>query len=192
MTFQYLNCKITGVAPILFNNGQMADPMNRFAKALKQVSSKRAKTDADFIEMQRIEWYGSLYVQDGKLILPAEGLEAAFINGAKKSKLGKTAQAGLFVTENARLQFDGDDLTVDELFERDQNRLTCGVKMNGKSRVMKTRFKAKDWSAILKICYEDSLLNAQQVKDAIYVCGEQIGIFDWRPKHGRYVVEFID
>lgn len=164
--------------------------MNKYAKALKLISSKRNKTDADFIEMQQIEWKASLYTENGKVVLISEGLEAAFIAGARKAKLGKQAQAGLFIPEHSKLEFDGDDLSIDELFERDQNRLTCGVRVQ-RNRIMRTRFKAAHWAASVKLEFNDELLDRKQVEEAIRVTGDQLGIFDWRPKHGRFKVDFL-
>lgn len=188
MALQKLNLTITSEAPLLLHNGQTADSLNRFSKQMKQVTSKRAKTDADFEELARIEWYASLYMQDGKVCLPAEVLEAAFANGAKKLKLGKQAQATLFVTHNAQLHFDGDDMSVDELWKRDQNRFTVGVRV-GQNKVMRTRFRTDDWSCDVGVQYDDKMLNKAQIIDIIKATGEQVGLCDWRPKFGRFSVE---
>ena len=116
-------------APVILHNGQTANPMNKFAKQMKQVSSKRVKTDADFEELARIEWYASLYTDKGRICFPGECLEAGFIAGARKSKNGKQAQAGLFVSHNPILEFDGADLSVDQLWERDQNKFSKAVRV---------------------------------------------------------------
>ncbi|MFG6094324.1 hypothetical protein SPB21_03700 [Leptothoe sp. ISB3NOV94-8A] len=173
------------------HSGQTADPLNRYSKALKAVSSKRAKTDADFEEMAKIEWYASLYTnKKEKIIIPDFVLEAAFVAGARKSKLGKQAQAGLFVDGHALLNFDGDDLPIDELFKRDQNRHCAAVRVQ-RARVMRTRSFFEDWTATIKLVYNDSMLNKPAVIRAIEDCGEQVGLCDWRPKYGRFVVETI-
>jgi hypothetical protein len=139
MARQTLKFKLTSEAPLLLHNGQTADPLNKFAKAMKQISSKRAKTDADFEEMARLEWYASLYIDQGRVCIPSEVMEAAIVSGARKLKLGKQTQAGLFVKDNALLEFDGCELTPDQLWERDVNRFTVGVKI-GQSKVMRTAF----------------------------------------------------
>lgn len=150
MAYQKLQFRITSESPILLHNGQTCDPMNDFAKQLKKINAKRGKTDADFEAIVKLEWYASLYTESGKIIIPSEVLESAFLAGGKKNKLGQKVQAGMFVEENAILQFDGDDLPIDKLWERDQNRLTIGVRIQ-RAKVMRTRFKAPNWSAIVKV-----------------------------------------
>ena len=154
---------------------------------LKQISAKRGKTDADFEEMARIEWYASLYTFKERLIIPSHVLEASFIGGARKLKLGKQAQAGLFVENHAQLAFDGDNLTIDQLFERDENRFTVPVRVQS-SRIMRTRCIVEAWETDIVVVYEDTTLNRQVVLDAINACGEQVGLCDWRPKYGRFEI----
>ena len=38
--------------------------MNKFAKAMKAITSKRKKTDEDYIELARLEFFGGLYADD--------------------------------------------------------------------------------------------------------------------------------
>lgn len=187
MARQTLNCTITGDSPLILHNGQTADPLNKFAKDIKRISSKRAKTDADYQEMARIEWFASLYLDNGKVCIPSEVFESAIASGARKLKLGKQAQATLFCPSNIELDFEGKEMTVEQLWERDANRLTVGVRI-GQQKIMRTRFIAKKWSAKVAITYEDTMLNRQQVEEMIKATGEQVGLCDWRPKFGRFTV----
>lgn len=188
--YQRLKFQLTSDAPLLLHNGQTADPLNRYTKMMKQISSKRDKTDADFEEMARIEWYSSLYTDNDKICIPSEVLESAFVSGAKKKKLGQKAQSGLFVETNAILDFEGCDLTIDELWERDQNRLTVGVRIQ-RNKVMRTRFKAPQWQTVVECVYDDAQLNKSQVVDIVTITGSQVGLCDWRPKFGRYTATAI-
>ena len=187
---QTLKFKLTGVSPLLQHNGQTADPLNRFTKMMKEVSGKRAKTDADYEEMARIEWYASIYADKGRICLPAELLEASFIEGARKLKLGKQVQAGMFVKDNAILAFDGDDLSIDDLWKRDTNRFTTGVRVQ-RNRVMRTRFRVDQWNCIAEICFNDEMLNPSQVEQLLAAAGMQCGVGDWRPRFGRFEVAIL-
>lgn len=135
--------------------------------------------------MSKIEWYASLYADDGKIILPSEVLEAAFLGGAKKIKAGQKVQAGMFVEENALLEFEGSDLSIDQLWERDTNRFTVGVRIQ-RAKIMRTRFIAKSWKALIKVVFDDSLLNKSEISEIISITGSQVGLCDWRPKFGRF------
>jgi len=155
---------------------------------MKQISGKQKKTDADFEEMARIEWYASLYLDKNRVCLPSEVLEAVILGGARKLKLGKQVQAGVFVADNAILEFDGSTMTIDELWERDQNRFTVGVRV-GKSKVMRTRFRVDEWSAAIEVLLDDEMLNPAQIEQILAIAGHQVGLCDWRPKFGRFAAE---
>lgn len=190
MALHKLGFQVKSESPLLLHNGQTADPLNKFAKEMKRISGKRAKTDADFEQMAKIEWYASLYTEGGKVCIPVEVWEAAFIGGAKKIKAGQKAQAGLFTAENAILGFDGDNLTIDQLWERDQNRYTTGVRVQ-RSKVMRTRSRFNQWSAQITLVFDDALLNKSEVGEIVSITGSQIGIGDWRPKFGRFTARLL-
>jgi len=100
MALQTASFTIQGVAPLLMNNVQKADPLNQWAKALKAMTKKRVKTDEDLAEIARIEWCGGLYLgADGSPCLTGEAIEATIREGAKKSKEGKKVQSGVFVQQ---------------------------------------------------------------------------------------------
>lgn len=162
---------------------------------MKQVSSKRSKTDADFAELAKLEWYASIYTMkndDGELriCLPSDLIESSLINGAKKQKLGKKAQAGLFVENHVFLNFDGDHLTPDELWGRDENRFVKKVKVQQNS-VMRTRFIAENWSVDVDIVYDDLHFNKADIAKIVEDTGFQVGFGDWRPKYGRFEAELL-
>ena len=191
MTLMRQSFKLQGICPIILHNGRMANPLDPWAKKLKEISGKRKKTDADHLEMARIEWYASLYQdKEGHIILPGMMVEACLVNGAKKFKLGTQAKAGLFVESHARLRFDGDDLSVDELWNRGQNTLTVACNVQ-RSKIMRTRFKAEDWNAEVAVTFDDGLFNTPQIADIFEVSGLQVGVGTWRPRHGRFFTEAI-
>lgn len=55
---QELSFRIAGVSPLLMHNGRLVNPADEYARKMKEVSSKRKKTDADYEEMGRLEWFG--------------------------------------------------------------------------------------------------------------------------------------
>ncbi|PZV19177.1 MAG: hypothetical protein DCF22_00485 [Leptolyngbya sp.] len=157
---------------------------------MKQISGKRAKTDADYQEMARIEWYASLYLDKSRVCVPSLVLESALVAGARKLKLGQQTQAGMFVPSNMLLEFDGSDLTPDQLWERDQNRLTVAVRIQ-RNRVMRTRFTCEEWAGNFEVEYDDSTINRQQIIDLVDSSGAVVGLCDWRPRFGRFQAEAI-
>lgn len=189
MNHKSLSLQITGVCPLLLHNGQLANPMNKFAQDMKKVSGKRDKTEADFMELSRLEWYGSLYLHEGKLCIPGEMIEAVLIEASKKRKRGMQAKAGIICDSNYLLEYDGPK-DPHELWENPAYRLVTGVKVQ-KNRVMRTRPIFPEWGAKIEIKFLPSLLNENEVSDFLKLGGEIIGLGDWRPKFGRFNVSSI-
>jgi len=186
MSYQELRFTITGTAPLILHNGQTADPLNSFSKSIAEIAGKRKKTDADHQEMARREWYAGLYLSNGEPCIPFQMLESGLVAGAKREKRGPAAKAGIVVEQHARLEYKGprspDDLWKDETF-----RLRVPVKV-GTARVMRTRPFFPEWSAELVINFLTDHLNANDVRSFLVSLGNSIGLGDWRPRFGRFVV----
>lgn len=182
--------RLEGESPLLMHNGQLADPLNEIARAMKLVTSKRKKTDDDHAELARLEWLGGLYLnEDERPVLPSSVIEATLCNAAKKRKLGKVALAALMVEEDAVLEYDG-PVTPDELWNEGNHRLTVGVRVQ-QNRVQRTRPKFDDWAAEVEVTFDPEQINKGDLLDIARIAGENIGIGDWRPKFGRFSVEEV-
>lgn len=193
MSHQTLRFKITGEAPLLMHSGQLADPLNRWAKAIKQITGKRKKTEADHEELARLEWYGSLYLADGKPCIPGEVLEATFINAAKKSKQGVSAKMGVFCPGNYELTYNDPEDTADALWQTGNHRFTTSVRVPGSGgRTQRTRPKFDSWSAVCEMVYDDEVLSESEMWQILEVAGRYIGLMDWRPRYGRFQVERVN
>src|SRR5262245_43664191 len=137
MAWQTLKYQLQSSAPLLMHNGQMANPTNMYAKMLKQVSSKRAKTDADYEEMARIEFMASLYMGEHGPIIPSYVIAPMLVAAAKKSKEGPAAKSGAFCLEHAMLDYDGPRIDQ-ELWSDERFRHVALVRV-GNARVARTR-----------------------------------------------------
>jgi hypothetical protein len=180
-------CKIIGVTPLLLHNGILADPMNEISRLMKQVSGKRDKTEADYLELSRLEWYGSLYVRDGKPCLPSEMIEACLLEAAKKKKKGIPAKAGIIVPNESLLEFPGPQ-GIDEMWKSGQFIHKIGVRVQ-RNKVIRTRAIFKEWGASITIHYLPSLLNKSDIAGFMEQAGSIVGLGDWRPKFGRFEVK---
>jgi hypothetical protein len=49
----------------------------------------------------------------------------------------------------------------------------------------------REWSTVLKVNVEDTLVNPARVDEWLIAAGNQVGIGDWRPQYGRFTVERI-
>jgi len=186
VSIQRLKMTWTGSAPLILHNGQLSDPLSKWAKELKKVTSKRLKTDADYEAMARIEFLGGLYIFNGCPCIPAENIEATLIEGAKKIRRGMDAKAGLFVLEHSTILYDGPK-DPEALWNTDAFRSRVSAKVQ-KNRVMRTRPIFNVWSIDVHCDFEDSLLNQNDVIEFARNAGSMVGVGDWRPRHGRFTV----
>lgn len=191
MAWKKVQYRLTGDAALLMHSGKLADPLSAVSKAIKQVSAKKAKTDADHERMAVLEFAGSLYM-DSELgpYIPGENIEAAIYHAARKTKEGKLAASGLFVPGKSKLDYEGPRDAKGLLAEGDTYRLCVPVGLNGK-RVMRTRPIFRTWSAVTEVEYEDTILNLEQVNRWVQTAGVQVGLCDWRPRYGRFTAEMI-
>lgn len=176
------------MAPLLMHNGQLADPLNKFAREMKRVSGKRKKVEADHEELAKLEWHGSLYMHSGQPCLPGEMIEAAFISAAKKSRLGQQAKAGIISDGFWRIEYPDAPRSLDELWADENYRLSVGVRVQS-SRVIRTRPIFRDWSAEISIDFLPDQFDRGNVIETVAVCGRLVGLGDWRPRFGRFRVE---
>lgn len=184
-----LQFRIVGASPLVMHNGQLADPLNEWARAIKEISSKRKKVDADLEEMARVEWMGSLYLLNGLPCIPGYVFEAALIGrggAARKERMGKQAAAGLIVNDDFPLEYDG-PTDLDELWKDERFRLRAAAVVQS-NKVMRTRPIFREWAANIEVLYTPSLLNGDDITRWVETAGVEIGLMDWRPKFGRFDV----
>ncbi len=190
MAWKNLQFHIRGVGPILSHNGNLARYDNPWSQAIKVISAKRKKVDADHVEMGRLEFHGGLYLGDNGPIIPAEATEACLIAGAKKFKEGMLAKSGMVVTQHADLIYDG-PRDPDELWE-DKRFVFQALVRVGMAKVLRTRPIFRDWSADVVIEHEDSIASKDRIEEWIHTAGAQAGLLEWRPRYGRFVVESME
>ena len=181
--------KITGLTPLIVHNGQLADPLNKFSKAMKAVTGKRKKVDADYEELARLEFLGGLYLKDARPCMPSQALEAMMISAAKKQRKGADFKSGMLIDESPFIEYEG-PTNPDELWADEKFRIVAGVKV-GTSRVMRTRPQFPQWSLQFGVTYIEELLNKRDIIEVATIAGWQIGLCEWRPKFGRFKADVI-
>ena len=170
------------------HSGQTSDPLNKYAKAMKEISSRRKKTDADHEALALLEYEAGLYLNDARqAIIPGRLFEALIAEGAKKSKEGKVALSSTFVDSDAIISYDGGPLTVEELKDSEFHRLSVPVRI-GQARVIRTRPIFKNVQAEWIVSLQTEVANEAQLRRWIKDGMNLVGVGDWRPRHGRGVV----
>jgi len=81
---------LTGTAPLVQHNIQMADPDNRFKRAIDEITSKKkSMTVQDLAEKERLQFLGSLYMGKEGVVVPAANIRRCFQEAAKVRRLGR-------------------------------------------------------------------------------------------------------
>ncbi len=184
-----------GVRPLIMHNGQLADPLNKYTMAIKEITSKGSKkmTVDDLAERDRLEWEGGLY-WDSEVgpHIPTDCIERCIQLGAQKSRKGKDIQAAVFVTEEiVPLVYDGPK-KLEKLYATNGNlspfQIRKGVVIKG-NRIMRVRPRFPvPWSISFTLEYDEGVTEAKTIIKAMVDAGALVGLCDWRPKYGRFEV----
>lgn len=183
-----------GTRPLLVHNVQLASPLNRYAKELKRLNSKRVKTDEDRLEIARVEHEGSLYYsdEDGPYI-PGSNLFASLIEGARLSKNGRKIERGVMVV----------DLELPLIYKGPRD--IAGLWGNGESefvdlrpvvvqrnKVDRCRPIFRDWAIEAEVLLDLSVIELDEFALAAQNAGAMAGLGDYRRSYGRYAVEVVE
>ena len=71
-----------GGAPLVCHNERLADPLDPIVRDIAAISKKRNKTEADHLEIARLEFHGGLYTNGNGPCLPAWNILRCLQDGA--------------------------------------------------------------------------------------------------------------
>lgn len=179
---------IESVCPALMHNGIMADPTAKMARALKELTSKRKKTDEDYDEIAKTELLGGLFLDgNGDLCWPAANIRAMLRDAGKSYKLGKEITQSVLVPYDSPLDYKGPD-DVEDFWDAgmyDQRLVKVGT-----SKTLRTRPKIDKWSCEFRVLVDHEFLNENDFRRVVEIAGYRVGLGDYRPQFGRF--EMVD
>jgi len=183
-----LRIELTGTSPLLMHNPRMVDPEFELNRQIKAITSKRKKTDEDLRLIEKLEWNGGLYEEDGIVVQPTSKIRKCLVNTAKISKQGKAVERSIsFGALNVPLIYEG-PRSIAELEKDSQfhSRLSVGI---GNKRVMRVRPRFMPWALVVEgIFVEDAGLNVDELERIVEMAGIVEGIGDARAiGYGRFV-----
>lgn len=197
---QQVKIRIEGKVPLLMHNNQTANPLNVYTKAIKSISSKRKKTDADHMDLSRLEWEAGLYLDDdGHICIPANVIEATLKSAAKKNKNGKAVELGVRVEENfCQLEYPNngfqrkalpkkpEDLPSKELDKMYDKHVDCRIVTVDRKKILRSRPRFDKWAVEFTLLFDESVINERTLLETVAVAGDQIGMCDYRPRYGLF------
>lgn len=207
---------IVGRSPMIVHNGGNISPLHPCNKLKSEYTKKRKKTDDDHINIARIEWFQSLYLdrpldlqvtgeeekfydankERPNVVLPIKCIRACVKSGAKLSRNGKAVDRAVQFTDvdfyrpsdsGKRLSFPDINKMSDDLDYIDETVMSVQ-----RSKVVRYRAIFKKWAATVHGALAEEMLNTEDLTQAIQMAGDFEGINDSRSLgNGRFdLVDF--
>jgi hypothetical protein len=178
----------TGTRPLLMHNVRLASPLNAYAKQLKALNSKQAKTDKDRLEIARVEWEGSLY-HDEELgpYVPGPNLFASLIGGARLLKAGKKIERGVSVNDlYMPLLYRGPRDIEGMWGTGDSDFVDLRTVVVQRAKVDRCRPIFRAWTFEAEILLDPSIIELDEFVQVCQNAGQFEGLGDYRRMYGRF------
>lgn len=174
----------------MMHSDKFANPLLPETQEHKALTSKRKKTEGDHLSIAKSEFMSSIYYSaDAGVHIPGVNFDATFWGGAKLSKLGVHWKRGAMVLTDKVKLLHGGPSTPEELW-KDTAYVDCrGVRV-GTAKLMRYRPVFAKWACELEIAFNPEVINLGEVKKVMTDAGMLIGVCEYRPRFGRFVVDF--
>lgn len=181
-----------GTAPLMMHSDQAVNPRNKYSIAMKEITSKRKKTEEDLDLLSQIEWESGLYWDEKNgYYLPERVISGALLASSKQFKLGQLFKQGVMVIEDkASLHFPDKDLKPENLFKKQEYVDFRNVRVQ-QSKVMRTRPIFPEWSVEFTLGLIGEKFNKKELIQVVENAGKYVGFGDYRPRYGRFDVEVV-
>lgn len=176
----------SGGSALVMHHERLADPLDDFTRSIGAISKKRNKTEADHMEIARLEFLGGMYTNGNGPCLPAWNILRCLQDGAKRHKRGADVLRGVYpLTDHADVLYKGprdpDEMWKDGSFAL---RKTVGVQ---RARTMRTRPIFMDWQAELSIEVDPVVFDLDTLQNVWREAGIYAGLGEMRPVYGRFL-----
>jgi hypothetical protein len=184
-----IQIQLVGTTPLLQHNVQLADPDNAVVQEIKAITGKRKKTEDDRRAIEKLEWFGGLYIGENGPVMPTSMIRKCLINAARITKAGKQVERALLFSEfDVPLVYEGprkpEDLFKDAKFH---HRAMVGVQ---RAKTVRVRPKFPKWAVTAKAELLTDVLDLDELKRILALAGTAEGVGDGRSiGFGRFVGE---
>jgi hypothetical protein len=175
--------EISGTSPVLFHNDRLSIPNDAYTRQIAEITAKgKNQTDRDREDVARLEWYGSLYLDDNrKVVVPSSWIVRCCRDSAGQTKDGKKIARALNpLALQFPLQYEGPE-NIDELWGDPMFRFQKPVKTNRGGRVLRTRPMFRmPWAIIADFMLIDTQMSFSKIGPIIDDAGLCYGLGDGR------------
>lgn len=177
---------LTGSRPMLQHNGRLANPIDPYTRALKELTAIRKKTDEVLAAIMQAEARGAAYeTPEGLLGFPTANVWRCIYDAAKAFKRGEDIKRSLThdpVVEP--LLVDGGKVMVDE-FLTPATIDYRPVAVN-RAKTMRARPIIEHWSCIHTFDLLEDIIDPRDMQPILDRAGRVVGLGDWRPIYGAF------
>lgn len=175
---------------LLINNPQSVDVFNKYAKAKKQITGKRKKTDEDHIELRRLEVESKIYFDKLlKVFIPSSWVMAAIAGRSfKQAKISKAdIRSSVFTNEEKIKLHYADDHLVNELSDISGNPIFVKTLLlkQGQVKLAKSAPCFKNWSFSSSLVFDPEIIDESSLIQILKSAALYGGFGDFRPTYGR-------
>lgn len=183
--------ELTGTSPLLMHSINLADPDNEFVREIATYTAKRKKTEDDRRAVERLEWFGGLYVDNGQVVMPTGNIRKSFIQAGKISKQGTQVTRALQFTDlQVPLAYDGPK-DLEALFADPAYSNRAAVGISGK-RVMRVRPQFNTWAVVANAFLLEDVMDVSDLELVAKRAGLAEGLGDNRVNgYGRFSIRVI-
>jgi hypothetical protein len=167
------------------HNERLADPLDEHTRAISAVAKKRNKTEAEHMEIGRLEFLGGLYTNGNGPCLPAWNILRCLQDGAKRHRRGLDVLRGVYpLAEHADVIYEG-PRDPDKMWKVGgfSLRKTVGVQ---RSRTVRTRPIFTEWQAELLVELDPTVFDLDTLQNCWRDAGTYAGLGEMRPVYGRF------
>jgi len=191
-----LKCKVIGNNEIRLNNPQAADPLNKYAKLMKEINAihHSKKTDADREKLEHISVESKLYFNDELGVwIPSTWIMAG-LGGVSFKLVGigkKVIREGIFMNQDKmKLKYSGmksvkkiDDIVLNPDFK------AVEFHKIGTAKIAKGTPKFDHWSFEIDLDFDEEVITERELVSCVEMMVQRKGFGDYRPTYGRGLIE---
>lgn len=190
---KYLYVTLNGTSPLIEHSPKCVNPLHPLAKKMKELTSKRKKTEEDLEKISDLEWESGVYWDDNLgLVIPNECIAATILEGAKLNKNGTTVQKYVQVVDSQAPLDIGETQIYDKMKVDPRFRDVRSVVVM-RARVIRTRPRFNTWRTSFKLMYDETKIDPDIIALAIENAGSYVGLCEMRKLgYGRFAASISE
>ena len=191
MSIEKIDFEVKGLpgGQLLLNNPRTVDPLDEYAKAAKEITSRKKKSDADHLKLREIETEAKCFWDDSLgIYIPSRWITASIANSAfAVAKIAKAKiRSSVFpVEEKIKLHYEGErEIAAVSQIHANGHFIVQNLKQ-GTVSITKAHPAFRGWSFKTQLEIDTEILNFSDIKRIAEYASRYVGWGDFRPTFGR-------